>query len=820
MVGWIGYMARALVLANGTLAPLRSAPVFLDFSAAVPSGPVYTGTPVELVATLKVTSPEAMDREALTLQSGFDPHIQWNAQHGAFGESTSRVVLGKTTHPPNGLVFVYRTTYLPPTRPGNYQVSVTPAADPSRAIFLTIPVEALSLELRPSLVTLAPGQEQTFLATFRGPSGAVLSWSATGGTVTPGGAYTAPAQPGTHLVSVRHFPSGQRASAQVTVTNSFGIQPASPELAVGQIQRFQVAGASGAVAWSVLEPEGGTIQPDGTYTAPKRPGIYHLEASLPPGRAQTTVVVAPLTLAIAPEATTLGMGQHLQLTAILSHGACHWSASAGEITEDGLFRAPLSPGTCEVTAVSTLDASVRATATLTIVAPGRLQVLPDAVRLHVGQTQQFLALGLPPDSVPAWLVQPPSAGEITPAGFFTAGPAPGPCSVMALVDDMVSTAAVDLIDTRLLPDPAQVKPGGTVQFTVQGLPDGSPVSWSLEPADAGHLSAGGVFTAGPLPAVGRVTASGGGLEVSASVQVLTSRIVPEDILLGPGETLRFAYEAYGPERAAPVWRLLGDQPGALMGPDGTYRAPTLQGIYRIAATDAANLVSTATVTVGPPMGLVVAPEVNILQDGVYTVRVQLRAVNGRTVEATFTGELHQGLAYPEVVFPAKAKLASLEADGPYTLARVTLSGTAGGETVAFDVREHLGTTEPFSLLESRRDWIRIDEALEARGQDPTAAGLFRTLAVSVPVELASDGEYRISGTLVAEDGTELDARSEVQAWLRGLHTAVLLFDGRRIHARGTSGPLSLSRFTIEGPVLRVRDFPGAIKGFDFRMFEP
>ena len=719
--------------------------------------------------------------------------------------------------PPTASCSSAGATYLPPALPGRYTISVAPAADPRKAVQLEVLVVDLSLELHPGSVVLAPGQEQSFRVNVHGPSGMPLHWSFTGGSLSPERIFKAPAEPGTYLVTVQHLPSGKRASARVTVANPFSIQPTAAELAPGQSMRFR---AEGAEAWAVLEPEGGTVEADGTYTAPRKPGVFHIEALRPPHTAQTTVTVAAVTLSIAPTTAALGMGQRLQFKAEPSAGSCLWSASAGEISEDGLFHAPVAPGPCQITARSALAPEVSASAWVEVVVPSQVQILPDMLTLHVGQVQQFTALGLPPGASPTWLVQPASAGEITDDGRFSAGPVPGPCSVQVLLDDMMSSAALELIDTRILPDPARVRPGGTVQFTAQGLPSDAPVAWSIHPEGLGLISQGGLLTAGAGSGAGTVTASGGGIEAAAAFSILTSRIAPEEALVGPGETIRFTSEAYLAESPLMIWRLLGDQPGATLGQDGTYRSPTLQGVYRISATDASGHASLARVTVGPPQGLLVIPEVNILRDGVYTVRVRLQASTGRTVESTFTGELHRGLAYPEVLFPVKSKLAALEADGPYALARIAVSGSAGGETVVFDAREDLGATDAFPLMESRRDWIRIGATLEARGQDRTEAGLFRTLAVSIPVDLTSDGEYRVSGALLAEDGTELDVRSEVQAWTRGLHTATLLFDGRKIRAGGGTGPLSLARFTIEGPVVRVRNFPDAIKGFDSRMFEP
>lgn len=138
----------------------------------------------------------------------------------------------------------------------------------------------------------------------------------------------------------------------------------------------------------------------------------------------------------------------------------------------------------------------------------------------------------------------------------------------------------------------------------------------------------------------------------------------------------------------------------------------------------------------------------------------------------------------------------------------------------FDVRENLGPTEGFSIEESAKAWIRIGEIADIRGQGQDATGLLESLLVTIPVELVTDGNYRIKAALTSEDGTEIDTYSEAQARTRGTHTIALTFDGRKIHAQGGAGPLSITEFTVEGPVTRSRDFLGTIKGYDFRMFKP
>lgn len=69
-------------------------------------------------------------------------------------------------------------------------------------------------------------------------------------------------------------------------TPTLSVTPAEAEVAAGAEQRFQahinyppgVRYIRQPVEWRVLEEHGGTVNPGGLYTAPGKPGTYHVEA--------------------------------------------------------------------------------------------------------------------------------------------------------------------------------------------------------------------------------------------------------------------------------------------------------------------------------------------------------------------------------------------------------------------------------------------------------------------------------------------------------------------------------------------------------------
>lgn len=97
--------------------------------------------------------------------------------------------------------------------------------------------------------------------------------------------YVAPPAAGTyHLVARATRPDGSRLKqiVEIKVLADPRIEPATANLAPGANRVFtaRMRGLPRAtVTWTVEEPEGGTISPEGQYTAPSQPGTYHIIAT-------------------------------------------------------------------------------------------------------------------------------------------------------------------------------------------------------------------------------------------------------------------------------------------------------------------------------------------------------------------------------------------------------------------------------------------------------------------------------------------------------------------------------------------------------------
>lgn len=190
---------------------------------------------------------------------------------------------------------------------------------------------SVGISLTPTSASLTTGGTQQFTAAVTGSTNTGVAWSASGGTVSSAGLYTAPATAGTYSVTATSMADTTKsASATVTITTptmvAVSISPTSASLRAGGTQQFTatVAGTTNtAVTWSA---SGGTISTGGLYTAPSGAGIYTVNvtsAADASKSASSTVTVA----ASAAHSVTL-----------------NWIASASSVVGYNVYRATQSGG--------------------------------------------------------------------------------------------------------------------------------------------------------------------------------------------------------------------------------------------------------------------------------------------------------------------------------------------------------------------------------------------------------------------------------------------------------------------------------------------
>ena len=144
-----------------------------------------------------------------------------------------------------------------------------------------------------------------------------------------------------------------------------------------------------------------------------------------------TIMLSPNTATVSPLATQqftpfVGNTGDVGITYNIVEGA-----SGGTIGGDGLYTAPLIPGTYHVTITSHDDPSKSAAATITVV--NQVTLTPDAKTVTLGDTITFTASvpGAADQSV-TWKVQEANGGSISQSGVYVAPRVAGTFHVYAV----------------------------------------------------------------------------------------------------------------------------------------------------------------------------------------------------------------------------------------------------------------------------------------------------------------------------------------------------------------------------------------------------
>ncbi len=297
---------------------------------------------------------------------------------------------------------------------------------------------SVSVSVSPSTSSLQENGQAQFTATVYGATNTNVNWSASGGTISASGLYTAPPAAGNYIVTATSVADlSKSGSARVSVIQpsqiSITVSPNSPTLPSGGQQQFSatVSGSSNtAVTWTT---SGGTVTTTGLYTAPPSAGTYAVTATsvadTTKSAAATVTVSTPVSVSLSPTATSLQSGGQQQFSAYVSgtsKTAVTWSASAGTISTTGLYTAPSATGTYTVQAVSVADPTKSASASVVVTATSvSVTISPTSSAMPEKWQQQFAATvsGTSNTAVTWAVVQ--GSGTITQSGLYTAPQAPG-----------------------------------------------------------------------------------------------------------------------------------------------------------------------------------------------------------------------------------------------------------------------------------------------------------------------------------------------------------------------------------------------------------
>ncbi|MGA2649953.1 MAG: DUF2341 domain-containing protein [Terracidiphilus sp.] len=232
--------------------------------------------------------------------------------------------------------------------------------------------------------------------------------------------------------------------------------------------------------------------------------------------------LSPENQAIAPSSVTLYAQQSQQFT-LLETDSCNagdavWSMAAGSqgtLSPNGLYTAPATIDTQQTVTVTATPLGANAAplnATITLMPPVSVSVLPDMVSLPASGTQQFTAIvSNASNTAVTWSLNPVGVGTLSTTGLYTA-PATisGQQTVFiiatSVADPSQSASATVTLGLASPPPPilaiavnpasADVYAGQTQQFTATVTnTSNTAVSWSMSPAGVGSIDDTGLYTA-------------------------------------------------------------------------------------------------------------------------------------------------------------------------------------------------------------------------------------------------------------------------------------------------------------------------------------
>ena len=556
---------------------------------------------------------------------------------------------------------------------------------------------AASISVSPSSIYLWAGQSKQFTASVSGISNQQVQWSIVQGVGSlSNGLYTAPSSVGadslvtisatsianptvTASATIMIGPAvASPAGTPTPVTVSVSLRPRSPSLSAGRSRQFNatVNGTSStAVTWS-LNPNVGAVV-NGLYTAPTTiSAAQSIEitatstsdptqsatstinlalspvAAPPPPPAPTSV--SPATATVAPSGTQQFSVQNLPLGTSVT-----WSINAlkGGITRSGLYTAPSSVATQQTITVTAMNASTQAvlgTASLTLQASPALPlapaltptgVSPATVTLAPSGTQQFSVRNLPTGTTVAWGTSP-ATGTITQSGSYTAPSSVATQQTITVTATNASTAAVLGTATLTLqatpatisvsPATATISPAGTQQFSVQNLPAGTSVTWSISGAK-GSITQAGLYTAPSSLATQntvKVTATNSSTAAvlgTASLTVLASpSIGPATATVAPSGTQQFSVQNL-PAGTVVMWEISPSTGSVTQ--RGLYTAPSSVATQQAITVTAMNA-STAAVLGTASLTLQASPAAPPASTTI-TLPIEVVGPDGTTATASF-----------------------------------------------------------------------------------------------------------------------------------------------------------------------------------------
>jgi len=319
---------------------------------------------------------------------------------------------------------------------------------------------AQTVTVSPGYTTIGVNQTVQYTATVTGLTNTAVTWkinsvvggNSTLGTISQTGLYKAPATVPTVSTLVEALASDNKTlGVQYVVVEAPGpaITSVSPSPAPTGNSTITLNGAGFSKSIEALV-NGATTGVKWISSTSVAVNVYVGKAGLVPiqlqnpgtlwgpvFKAQFVASGPPPATTISPASASVSLGATQQFT---SNNATSWTATAGTITQTGLYTAPAAmPASSKVTVTATGPGG-SASAAVTLVNPNAQQISPVTVTLSLGATQQFTSIG-----ATSWTAV---SGAVTSAGLYTAPaifPASGTDTLTATGPGGAATATVTLL---------------------------------------------------------------------------------------------------------------------------------------------------------------------------------------------------------------------------------------------------------------------------------------------------------------------------------------------------------------------------------------
>jgi hypothetical protein len=225
------------------------------------------------------------------------------------------------------------------------------------------PLPPVTVTVSPTSDSLVASSTLQFTATVTGPNTAV-TWSASCGTVSSSGLYTAPpvGEACTVIATSQANPSDSASASLIIIPPivAVAISPTSGSINASTTLPFSstVTGSlDTAVNWSA---SCGSINASGLYTAPASTGTCTITATSQVNSADfasaiITVTAPVVTVSVNPRIAVNASLQIIATVAGTANTSVTWTTTCGTVSSSGLFRAPSTAGSCTVTATSQIN---------------------------------------------------------------------------------------------------------------------------------------------------------------------------------------------------------------------------------------------------------------------------------------------------------------------------------------------------------------------------------------------------------------------------------------------------------------------------------